>query len=413
MTARPLRSRVRLGAAAAVLAAAAPAGAASPRGLEAPPLQIAAVLRVSPHAPDLEARPDVLRRLRATPHNYFRFVNHPFSAAVCGLFEDVRVGLPDVILHGDAHLEQYAVTSLGRGLTDFDDSARGPYVIDLVRFGVSLELAAREKGWADEDAVLDFLRGYEDALSDPLRESPPQEVVRRSRTRFAFDHRTALRRAAALIDKEPVAPAELAADFEAYAAALHAQDPSLPAAFFRIKTAGRLRIGIGSALDEKYLLRVEGWTASDDDDLVLEAKLVHALGHGGCLHGNDGPERVSLGMSLIARASFPYAGLFVHGGHALWVHGWTDDYVELSIESSFAESRDLRQVAYDVGIQLGHAHPREEPGKAPDRASREALLASERANEGRIRATIDMLTDATLAAWDAFRADDSSPRPSP
>jgi uncharacterized protein (DUF2252 family) len=61
-------------------------------------------------------------------------------------------------------------------LTDFDDSARGPYVIDLVRFGVSLELAAL------------------------------------------------------------------------------------------IKNAGRLKTGIGSALDEKYLLRVEGWTEREDDD---------------------------------------------------------------------------------------------------------------------------------------------------
>jgi hypothetical protein len=101
------------------------------------PAAIVAALRVSPEAPELKARPALVGQLHDTPHNYFRFVNRPFSGAVCGLFDDVRGSLPEVNLHGDAHVEQYAVTSLGRGLTDFDDSGRGPYVVDLVRFGVS------------------------------------------------------------------------------------------------------------------------------------------------------------------------------------------------------------------------------------------------------------------------------------
>ena len=46
------------------------------------------------------------------------------------------------------------MTSLGRGLTDFDDCTRGEAVIDLVRFGTSLLLAAREKGWAAEERAL-------------------------------------------------------------------------------------------------------------------------------------------------------------------------------------------------------------------------------------------------------------------
>src|SRR5262249_21719109 len=157
----------------------------------------------------------------------------------------------------------------------------------------------------------------------------------------------------------------------------------------------------------------EGWTGGDDDDIVLEAKLVHGLGGGGCLHADAGPGRVSLGMSLIARASFLYAGLFAHAGRALWVHCWTDDYVELSIESSFAAPRDLCQVAYDVGIQLGRADPREEPGRAPPRDVRDLVLVSERANEGRIRAAIRALADGTVAAWQAFRGEEAAAFPAP
>jgi hypothetical protein len=90
---------------------------------------------------------------------------------------------------------------------------------------------------------------------------------------------------------------------------------------------------------------------------------VPPLSETGCVHTDAGPERVPLGMSLIAYESFPFSGLFVRGDRTFWVHGWTDDYVELRIESSFPEPRDLRRVAYDVGIQLGRAHPKEGPGK--------------------------------------------------
>ena len=384
---------------AAATSLAAPAGGTAP-------VAVPAALRVSPEAPDLKARPALAQRLRETPHNYFRFINRPFSAAVCRMFDDVRASLPDVNLHGDAHVEQYAVTTLGWGLTDFDDSARGPYVIDLVRFGVSLELASRQKGWGSAGwAFDDFLAGYRDALSNPAVDRPPARTVRSALAGFAFDHGLALRRAEAQVDSDPVSPSELEGDFETYVAAMRTSIPSLPATFFRIKAAGHLKTGIGSALDEKYLLRVEGRTEAEGDDQILEAKLVRTLCHTGCTHADAGPGRVALGMSLIGRAPFPYSGFFTHSDRSFWVHGWTDDYVELSIEAAFPAPRDLRQVAYDVGTQLGRAHPEERAGKAAPRAARTRLLASTRANEARIREAIDELTEATVEAWRALRGE--------
>jgi hypothetical protein len=379
-----------------------------------PPAAIAAFLLVSPEAPALAARPALADRLRRTPHNYFRFVNRPFSDAVCRLFADVRGSLPDVNLHGDAHVEQYAVTSLAHGLTDFDDSARGPYVVDLVRFGVSLDLAARERGWADADGAIDaLLRGYRDALSDPAREHPPERTIRRARAGFAFDHALALRRAETTIESDPVPPSDLEGDFQSYVARMYAEAPSLPSGFFHIKKAGRLASGIGSALDEKYLLRIEGWTDGDGDDRVLEAKLVHPLVDTECLRADAGAERVPLGMSRIARVSFAFSGLFVHGQRTLWVHAWTDDYAELSIETSFPEPRDLREVAYDVGTQLARAHPNGNPGDASPSRLRALLLESTSRNERRIRRAIDQLTEATVDAWHLFRGDTPEASPWP
>ncbi len=372
--------------------------------MRATPTAVVDALRLSPEVPELEARPALVDRLRATPHNYFRFVNRPFSEAVCRLFEDVQGGLPDVNLHGDAHIEQYAVTSLGRGLVDFDDSARGPYVIDLVRFGVSLELAARQRGWRVGGRAFDaFLQGYRDALANPSLDRPPYRTIGHARSRFTFDHGLALRRADALMDSDPVPVSDLERDLQGYVAEMRTENPATPPAFFRIKKAGRLKMGIGSALDEKYLLRIEGWTAAEEDDQILEVKDVHALPDGTCFHTDLGPQRVTLGMSLIANASFPLSGILARGDRSFWVHGWTDDYVELSIESSFSGPGDLREVAYDVGVQLGRAHPKGGTGRTSPQGIRSVLLESVRTNEDRIRRAIDELTEATVAAWKAFR----------
>jgi Uncharacterized protein conserved in bacteria (DUF2252) len=392
------------------LASAAPGHGRARTATLSTPTALVEARGLSLEAPELKLNPALVRLLRETPHNYFRFVNRQFSRVACGLFDDIRGGLPEVNLHGDVHIEQYAVTSLGRGLTDFDDSARGPYVIDLVRFGVSLELAAREKGWAGEGrrAFDDFLRGYRDALEDPSLDSPPVRVVGRARATFARDHGLALRRADQLMDANPVPASELEADFRDYVTEMLMQGPALSAGFFRIKKAGRLEIGIGSALDEKYLLRIEGRTLEEGDDEILEAKLVHPLTDTGCVHTHAGPQRVLLGMSLITHEAFPFSGLFTREDRSFWVHGWTDDYVELRIESSFPQPRDLRDVAYDVGIQLGRAHPKEGPGKGSTRGFRRRLRESTRTNEDRIRTAIEELTEETIAAWTAFRRESAS-----
>ena len=388
---------------------------APPRAVVSSALRAAVTgLRVSPRAPGLEASPALVRSLRETPHAYFRFVSRQFTQAICAELRTARPGFPDVNLHGDSHLEQYAVTSVGRGLADFDESARGPSFIDLVRFGVSLELAAREKDWPGEGrrAFGAFLGGYRQALKDPDVNIAAPLVVIRVRSAFARDHRLALRRAEIMIDADPVPASEIEASAREYATRMLANWAGMPASFFRIKKSGHPMLGIGSALDEKYLFRIEGWSSKADDDQILEAKLVRPLSDVGCIRTDQGPERVPLGMALIAYAPFPFSGLLTHRGRAFWVHGWTDDYMELSIDSWFTSPQDMRQVAYDVGIQLGWAHPKAVAATNFRPDLRRSLLEATCKNEGRIRKTIDHLTEATITAWMAFRDATASNRSS-
>ena len=103
--------------------------------LHSQPAKAADALQLDPTDPRFVGRQDLLLRLKATPHGYFRFVNAAFAAETCSLFNDVVDQMPRINLHGDAHIEQYTVTNLGRGLSDFDDCTRGKAVIDLVRLG--------------------------------------------------------------------------------------------------------------------------------------------------------------------------------------------------------------------------------------------------------------------------------------
>jgi hypothetical protein len=358
-------------------------------------------LEVDPADPRFTGHPDLVARLTATPHGYFRFVNADFAAETCRLFADVAASLPEVNLHGDAHVEQYAVTSIGRGLTDFDDCTRGKPVIDLVRFGTSLLLAAREKGWSAEERrfVDEFLKGYRTGLGGP-REMRTPDLVTRTRAGFKWDHAPALRQAHALIDQAPL-PNDAFADGVTQFAGLIRFGRELPDGFLKVKRIGALTMGVGSALDEKYLIIFEGETTAPEDDLVVEAKQIRDLAGNPCVRTDVGASRVLDGQRLIAYEPFAYAAVVPHGDKFFWVHDWTDDYQEASIRSVILSPRDLREIAFDAGVQMGRAHPKRADGGA-DKDRRRAVSRSLDATEYRVRAAIREMAGRTEAAWRAF-----------
>jgi Uncharacterized protein conserved in bacteria (DUF2252) len=366
-----------------------------------PSLADALAAHVSPR--ELADNPQLLARLRGSAHGYFRFINVPFSQAVCERFADLTPDAPVVNLHGDAHVEQYAVTSLGRGLTDFDDSSTGPYVIDLMRFGVSLHLAARERGWRrDEGTILDaFLRGYRSALSRPGEPPPEPAVAARLRARFTGDHARRLREGDLLMGAPRETSDLLRQAGREYADGILADHPDLPRSFFEIKKSGTLRMGIGSALDRKYLVRVEGPTASDDDDVLIEAKEVKDISMIACVRAPAGADRVLAGHSRIANQPFAFAGFLRVEGRTFWLHAWPDDYVEVAV-ADLRSVRELSEVAEDAGAQMGRGAPRSLPGVEED-SLRSAIARALDRHEGRIRSEVRAFADATTVAWQRFQ----------
>jgi hypothetical protein len=371
-------------------------------------------LFVDPSSRDFSQNPELLERLIVNPHRYFRFINIPFSQEVCRRFGDSIEGTPLFNLHGDAHIEQYAITDLGRGLTDFDDSSTGPAVVDLLRFGVSLNLACRGHDCGDLGEIYEeFLRGYRAALADPTTEAPEPRVVQRRRADFKFDREAYFEWITSVM--EPVPDDEKAALIEAmtpYIEAMMAEVPERSSDYYELVDVGYLRMGTGSALDLKYLLRVVGASGDPLDDVVLEIKEVRELDEIDCISVSKGsdPFRVLLGQSRIAYEPYGHLGYIRMRGKTFWIHAWVENYKEVEIGESFESPSEIGEVAFDIGVQLGRGHPNQIGAPLDLQLRREQMRILDRDHD-EIRQAVEDLTAMSLDAWSEFAraasADDS------
>ena len=364
-------------------------------------------LYVDPATRDFSQNPELLQKLVNSPHRYFRFINIPFSQEVCRRFGESVAGTPSFNLHGDAHIEQYAITDLGRGLTDFDDSSTGPAVVDLLRFGVSLNLACRGHDCGDLGAIYDeFLRGYRAALQDPTLEAPEPTVVERRRADFKFDREAYFEWIASVMQPMPEEEIrELAEAMGPYVEAMVVENQERTAGFYEIVDVGYLRMGTGSALDLKYLLRVAGASEDPLDDVVLEIKQVRELDEIDCISVSKGsdPFRVLLGQSRIAYEPYGHLGYIRLRGDTFWIHAWVENYEEVEVGESFESPEELAEVAFDTGVQLGRGHPNQIGAPLDVQLRREQMRILERDDE-RIKHAVEELTSLTLEAWKQFTA---------
>jgi len=355
------------------------------------------------------ASPALLRKLDRSAYSYFRTLSKQYELRTCAAFRDKRWHLPVVAIHADAHLEQFVVTPTTAGLEDFDQSAYGPAVVDLVRYASSIHLACREAKWScDANAVVStFFEAYRASL-----DRPPVRIVPAVTARI---------RAAAPGAQEPwLAWADglmqpLASDREARARKgwvgfVHLQTdlhPERPATFFDIVRVGALQMGVGSALETKLLFRIRGPSDAPNDDLVVEARTstpptgkecASRPGHGGSL-------QPLMFMALLGPRMPDVAGfatLADDPAPEFWVQSWVPGYRELSI-SDIANASEMNELVVDAAHQLaGHFWERFPPELRA--MQRHAQLEAFDATSERARALAREFADETTRAWEAFRA---------
>jgi uncharacterized protein (DUF2252 family) len=371
-------------------------------------------VRLLPDPARLAAAPDDLRRrIAVSPFAMFRFVNQAWTHEVCEAFAADLRAVPSVRLHGDAHLEQYAITDSARGLDDFDDSARGPSVLDIVRFLGSVELTTHERRWdKSTPAIFDsFFAAYRRALADTTYLPSDPGIVARLRAKT-------IPTAPAYLDWVDRQMEPLTADdqetmnsawhrIEAYAARA---SPEFTPAFLKPKKMGRLRRGIGSALARKILVRVEGPSPARDDDVVLEAKEVSPLRAERCITVPATAEvyRVVEGLTQLGRLTnrlviaLPATSGIRADAPGWWIKVWDRTYQELAVDD-LASPEELAEVAVDVGAQLGSTNLRETP-EAVAEQKRGAELEAVARLEPRIREVTHTLAVAAIDAWREFKS---------
>jgi hypothetical protein len=348
---------------------------------------------------DFAANPALAKRIADSPHGFFRFINDTFASEVCK-----RVGErhETVWLHGDAHVEQYAVTSLGRGLVDYDDTAKGPFVLDLARFSTSLVLASRVRGEQRSNDVAsrrvrDFLAAYGRGLVDPKLPATPPPFLARFEGKFDLPRSKFLENAEqAMVPLEPTRQIEVRGLVARYAEREQVEGRSREPGFFEVKKLGGLTLGIGSALEPKYLVRLEGPASSPDDDVILELKRAQEETPVPC-------EKVIPGGAALARRSQQDQANDVKlliplrvPGSIFWVNEWMSRYEEVRIKR--LEPPDLDAIAVEAGIMLAMQHQK----RLDDLEPKRPLLGPEVARE--VEALAFELADATETAYADFRS---------
>jgi hypothetical protein len=350
------------------------------------------------------ASPEIVARLRADPFTYFRFINRAWTQRVCEVFADVPQ--PAIVrLHGDAHIEQFAVTSDEWGLDDFDDSIRGPTFIDIVRFMGSIDLATRQRGWTDaRDALWDrFLEGYRQGLSDPDYRPPEPALVHELRKQAPLTRAAFLAWGEAQM--QPIDDDRLksvAVAMEALDRLVRRTRPDIAPGYFTVARAGWLRMGVGSAAARKVLIRIQGLTADPEDDQLLEVKEVTNLEGVDCIEDPAGQSAVRVidGGRQLGRLKHD---IFAVGPTLLmptaadraehwldwWAGSWAHPYRELRV-TDFRSVDDLAEIVFDSGVQLG-------AGKLAD--VRPQALSSVARLEDRLKKETAALVEELLAGW--------------
>ncbi len=393
------------GCAAPAPASAPPSGtgsAATPAGPIAPPLTIPFTAR------EFAENPELLDRVAGTLFGFYRYIDAPFTQRVCAKYVASDEPLPQVNLHGDAHLEQYAVADDGRGLADFDSASVGPAIVDLLRFSTSLWIASdgRFSDAEADRAVSRFLDGYRAALADPNAVGPEPAAAARIRATFDkgpgawLDHVEKF-----ILPMSDEQRAHLVRSSQAYTDAMMTQNPGLSPGFFAIKRAGPLKMGIGSAHEKKFLARVEGPSPAPDDDVILETKQVVGRAMGSCVHGGEWGDalRVIVGQARLSPAPQRFLGHVELEGKTFYVHAWRVHYTELGARD-VRSGDELAELAYDVGLQLGRGHPKQ-IADPHEEELRRALLAYVDKNDRAIHEGARSLAEDTRRAWLAFRRD--------
>lgn len=257
------------------------------------------------------ARTEKYSEMSASAFAFYRGSAHLFWSdfGASSLLSTFGSSATRIFLQGDAHADNQGAFANGDGtivydLNDFDEAVIGDYQLDLFRLATSIVLIAHKNGrFSDADltaiidacssSYLDTLGRYAtnndertsasilttDTAFGLLDEFLSATETRNSRKKL-LDKYTAIHHGVRTfsfahpdLQSVPKAIEQAFVDaIPAYSASLSGAS-SYPSGYFKPKSiAQRLHAGIGSLGMPRYYLLIEGPTASNDDDRILDVK---------------------------------------------------------------------------------------------------------------------------------------------
>ena len=189
--------------------------------------------------------------------------------------------------------------------------------------------------------------------------------------------------------------------------------PEFSPGYFNVVRAGWLRMGVGSAVNPKILIRVQGPTTGPADDELVEAKELKDLGNLRCLEERasqpalrviDGTRQLGrIKHNVLAAGPELVIPELTARGRRLrdwWIRSWDPSYREVRLDD-IRSVKDLAAIAYDAGIQLGAGGLLDYQGRQAE--SRTRALASIARLEPRIRQETSRLVEQLLLGWQELR----------
>ena len=170
---------------------------------------------------------------------------------------------------------------------------------------------------------------------------------------------------------------------------------------------GRVEIGLGSALEQKLLIRIAGPSDDPLDDLILEARTHSLPEFRGCVwRPTGGSLNVFMLTSLLGHPLPKVFGVLPNpDGDELpeiWMQSWEPGYREVSL-SDLRGQADLDALAADAGTQLA-GHFWTTTPEALRGHHRFTQLRAFELTDHRARELARSLAGEIVAAWNRFRA---------
>lgn len=245
--------------------------------------------------------------MRRTPFSFMRGACQLFYSSLPTVV--TLSGAPPVWLCGDLHVENFGTYKGDNRLTyfdvtDFDEAARGPLTLDLVRFLSSIRVGAAEWGVSTDD-IEDLVGRSLVAYSTQLSLGKPSwierenargtvkrlfaQVTGRSRNELLSRYTTRkAKRRRLVVDDVHLLPATVEERAGVEQMMLGIAGLARDTEYFRVTDVARRIAGVGSIAFPRYIVLIEG-RGSPDRNVLLDVKLAHSSAIA-TLRAHDQPE---------------------------------------------------------------------------------------------------------------------------